>query len=106
MSPKANMEAYVGGNQSFLPAATLLSYNNKIVKSGANYFRIKIKRQNNYIRPLDYFSLDGNNLIVADISHQNNLINNYMLQSSMSVQGQTFNKNTSNNLTETFFEHA
>ena len=57
---QSNMEAYVGGNQAFLPAANILSYNNKIVKSGVNYFRIKVTQRNYYKTEVAHFTLDGN----------------------------------------------
>ena len=60
-----NMEAYVGGNQTFLPSDYLLSFNNKIVQSGTNYFRIKISRANNYNTTMDHFILSNNDISVS-----------------------------------------
>lgn len=98
-----NMTAYVGGNQSFLPASTLLSYNNKIVKSGVNYYRIKITRQNTYSRPIDYFTLSGDTIVP---SSNNNLSTSLTRNNHIAIPDRTFFDNDNNTMVETFFEHT
>lgn len=84
---QTNMEAYVGGNQTFVPAVDLLSYNGKIVKHGVNYYKIKITRQNNYKTNIDYFIKDeqgvihpnNNNELGGALTSHADLINDYEL---------------------------
>lgn len=103
---QSNMEAYVGGPQAFLPAATLMSYNNKLVTfDNINYYRIRIVRQNNYTRPIDYFTLENGNIVPS----ANNNLKSGIRWSAGSQGGRTIvapNINTDNTMIETFFEHA
>lgn len=102
---QTNMEAYVGGNQTFLPASILLSYNNTIVKSGPNYYRIKITRQNVYSRPIDYFTLSGDTIVP---SSNNNLSTSLTRNNHIQTQdlSRTYYVNSDNTMVETFLEHA
>ena len=103
-SPKPgspNVEAYAGGPQSFLPAANLLAYNNKIVTAdNINYYRIKITRATNYSRPLDKFVIAYNGKITG--SATNNLTTHLMSYHQLPDS----TPNIENTTTETFFEHA
>ena len=108
---ETNMQAYVGGEQVFASEATLLSYNNKIVKSGVNYFRIKISRANNYNTPIDSFTLDGSGDIQASSS---NSLSQYLLPASYHTSGiyvgryshtaVPWQRNTDNTMVETRLE--
>lgn len=95
----ANTVAYAGGNQSFLPTSELLSYNGKLIKRGSNIYRIKITEYGTYTRPLDHFTVDGDNNIVA--TGTNNLAQNLAKYADVH---NTVNPN--NNMVETFFEHT
>ena len=97
-----NMEAWVGGPQSFNSASTLLSYNNKLVTyDNINYYRIKITRANNYTRPIDYFTLVSSTI---QTSTTNTLATSLFYDSGLIPSD--FEKNTDNSMVETFFEHA
>lgn len=103
-----HMEAYVGGNQSFMSASNILSYNGKLVQRGANIYRIKVVQQNKYSRPIDYFVLDGNNDIQP--SSTNTLALDFFDYPYWAVDYQNphiyFDRNTDNTMVETFFEHS
>ena len=95
------MEAYVGGNQMFLPHVNLIQYNNRIVKQGSNYYRIKIARANNYNTVLDHFELSGDTIVP---SANNNLATVLSLNDSVSSNDPrhpTFTLNESNTMIET-----
>ena len=99
-----NLEAYVGGNQSFMSAEDILSYNGKLVQRGANVYKIKIVQQNKYSRPIDYFTLDGNNDIQP--SSANTLASSIFYGSTNPPKGIGFEENANNRMVETFFEHS
>ena len=78
---------YRGGNQMFLPAANILYYNNRIIKTGVNYYRVKVTRKE-YVRTnIDYFEPDGDgyptpsstNSLAISILGTSNLPHNYEL---------------------------
>ena len=103
---QTNMEAYVGGPQSFMSASTLLSYNGKLVTyDNINYYRVRITRKNNYSRPIDYFELSDGKIVP---STSNNL-NSAVRWAAGTSGGQTIiapTPNSENSMIETFFEHA
>lgn len=94
---QTNMEAYVGGNQTFIPEVQLLSYNNKLVKSGADYYRLRIKRQNVYRTPINYFTdVDGT------ITPSGSGLEPQDLTNLVLMDGHTVNSN--NDMVETWLE--
>ena len=101
---QTNMEAYVGGPQAFLPASELLKYNGKLVTNdNITFYKIKVTRQNNYTRPIDYFKISGSEVV----ANSSNSIKQWITtNSSTSINGKTFIQNTSNTMVETYFEHA
>ena len=105
---QSNMEAYVGGPQTFKSANTMLWYNNKIVTyDNINYYKIKVTRQNLYSRPIDSFTTTpGPGTAGSVAASATNNLNQYLItDSGLGLSGTDITRNTSNSMVETRLAH-
>lgn len=106
-SPKPgepNTEAYAGGNQAFLKAEDILYYNGKLIKSGANYFKLKVTRAGNYKRKIDYFINNNGTISVSSANNLGSYIGKALW--SWDYFDPTDYRNPDNTMVETSFDHT
>lgn len=92
---------YYGGNQMFLPAVNILYYNNRIVKAGVNYYRVKVNRKEYVKTKIDYFEPDGSGY--PQPSSTNSLMSHIAKANELQYD---FTQNEDNEMVETSVDSA
>ena len=91
-----NIDVYAGGNQVFKSAASILSYNNKVVKIGTSYYRLVVTQGQYGQGAINAFGLDANNDIINTSTIPGILATNDLKSFLARVDAQSVGTNSGN----------